>query len=429
LTSVRTPDPIHGFIEIPNWLLEIQDTEPVRRMMFIRQLGLKAYIDFPGAIHTRYAHVLGTMHLANKLINILNKKDVSDGVKDVLCDNKNTIMAAAFLHDVAHGPFSHTVDFVLKRQLNTSHEKISENIIKKFSTLADYSIPLDRVIRIINGNHSFDFISGIMDSQIDIDKLDYLLRDAHNIGYKYSFDLDHFLNFYTVIGDRADLSRCILGLEDNNETIVTAQIFVLIWSGMYELAYYKDKSRIAEKMLEKATLYACDQQENDVKEHFTSIDNYIKLYDDMLLEKLEKLEGYPQMIVKRIKQRNVFNKVIEYDISKLQKDGVSLDDVQIKLLSQNPDKISEEITQKLCDKLNVGKYKIICDIIQSRVPKDIFLDNVDKDNQPIVLRERSPIISNLESNTLIKIYSESSTIKDEIKTQIVGILSDLNDTG
>ena len=65
------PDPIHGSIEMPSWLINISKERSVRRMMFIRQLGLKAYVDYPGAIHTRYSHVQGVMHLAGRVVDLL----------------------------------------------------------------------------------------------------------------------------------------------------------------------------------------------------------------------------------------------------------------------------------------------------------------------------------------------------------------------
>lgn len=97
--------------------------------------------------------------------------------------------------------------------------------------------------------------------------------------------MDHFLNFYTIIGKPEKLPGCILGLEKNNEAIVTSQIFTLIWSGMYDLVYYSERSRIAEKMLEKATLYAYEKDQS-INAYFSSIEEYVKLYDDMLLDNL-----------------------------------------------------------------------------------------------------------------------------------------------
>ncbi len=124
-----TLDPIHGRIEIPSWLTRIDRNPSVRRMMFIRQLGLKAYIDFPGAIHTRYLHGLGAMHLAGKISDLLAEKEKEKGhtsTAENLRDSKNTLMAAGFLHDIGHGPFSHAVDHAMHTISGRSHEDLAE---------------------------------------------------------------------------------------------------------------------------------------------------------------------------------------------------------------------------------------------------------------------------------------------------------------
>ena len=111
--KLRYPDPIHGTIELPDWFPIVANQESVRRMMFIRQLGLKAYVDFPGAIHTRFSHALGTMQLGRELVNMLSdelKKAGQPGKAANLAANLNTLMAAGFLHDIGHGPFSHAID-------------------------------------------------------------------------------------------------------------------------------------------------------------------------------------------------------------------------------------------------------------------------------------------------------------------------------
>jgi len=128
------PDPIQGSIELPLWLISIIEEPTIRRMLFIRQLGLKAYIDFPGAIHTRYSHSLGTMQLAHRLVSMLSKKMQDKGNKIIAANlraNENNLMAAGFLHDIGHGPFSHVLDFVMKKVYAKTHEELSEIFINQ----------------------------------------------------------------------------------------------------------------------------------------------------------------------------------------------------------------------------------------------------------------------------------------------------------
>ena len=201
------PDPIQGTIELPLWLVGIKDEPAIRRMMFIRQLGLKAYMDFPGAIHTRYSHALGTMHLAGRMTEMISEKMVKKGKHSVaknLKDNLNNIMAAGFLHDIGHAPFSHAADYILKRITNKSHEQLSEDIIRNKipAEIEDWGINKNSVIQLIQTKaHRNPFLGQIINGPLDSDKLDYLLRDAYHVGLKYSFDLNHFLRSYVVIGE------------------------------------------------------------------------------------------------------------------------------------------------------------------------------------------------------------------------------------
>ncbi len=119
------PDPIAGKIELPSWLVRIKEEPAVRRMLFIRQLWLKAYIDFPGAIHTRYSHALGAMFLAEKTTDLLiQKMKRKSNIEKSLESSKQQLIAAGFLHDIAHGPFSHAVDFAMRQISGKSHEDL-----------------------------------------------------------------------------------------------------------------------------------------------------------------------------------------------------------------------------------------------------------------------------------------------------------------
>lgn len=226
------PDPIAGKIELPTWLIKIKEEHAVRRMLFIRQLGLKAYIDFPGAIHTRYSHALGVMYLAKKITDFLLQKMKAKNkalIEDSLETNEETLIAAGFLHDIAHGPFSHAVDFAMRKISGKTHEELAKDIILDSlpSDLAN-RINEQQVIKLTQGRHDYPFLSQIISGPIDIDKLDYLLRDAYHVGLKYSFDLDYFLDSYTILGDEECLNKCRLGIEDTPQAIVTTELFLVM---------------------------------------------------------------------------------------------------------------------------------------------------------------------------------------------------------
>ena len=310
-------DPIHGTIIIPDWLIPIIDEKPIRRMMFIRQLGLKSYIDFPGAIHTRYSHSLGVMHLAGRLIEMLAEKEQNSGNREAsnnIKDNRNNIMAAGFFHDIGHGPFSHVVDYALGKFANTDHSELTLKIINKFTDLETRGIFPKKVHEIITRKHEHPFINDIVNGPMDADKLDYLLRDAYHVGFKYTFDLNHFLNNLRVLGDAdVSLKHRELGTGSDSDSRVSAEIFFVIWKGMYDLVYHVAHSRIAEKMLEKSVIL---RAENDITfgRIFTdvknNIDRYMELDDDKMLNILKNGNDYAPVLVNNI----IDNKTLFSDI-------------------------------------------------------------------------------------------------------------------
>lgn len=411
----KIPDPVHNSIKIPVWLTDIENRSEVRRMMFIRQLGLKAYVDFPGAIHTRYSHVLGAMHLAGILVDKLIDKSNSDVIKETLSSNRNNIMAAGFLHDIGHGPFSHAVDFVLKTILQKNHEKISGDIIEKLDELEKYGISKNAIIKIINKRHEYPFIADIINGPLDVDKLDYLLRDAHHVGLRYGFDLEYFIDNYKILGNYNEPKNCKLGLMNKDEAIVTCEIFVLIWRNMYELVYYKQNSRIAEKMLEKAVLLAIQDNCNDVKSFFTNIDRFIELYDDKLLDMLSNCNNnYIRNVVNGIRTKNLFKPVRHnFDFKEQETLNKEQETNFYTEVINDPDTASDKLSLKLCERMRRDRYEIIADIITTKKPHEIDIE-INSNEEPLTVNEKSDIISAIKHKNILKIYVEPTrSIKSE----------------
>lgn len=398
------PDPIAGTIELPTWLVKIKDEPAIRRMLFIRQLGLKAYVDFPGAIHTRYSHALGTMYLARKIADLLIQK-MNDRGKRTLAENlsvnRERLMAAGFLHDIAHGPFSHAVDFAMRKITGKSHQDLAEEII--VNTLpSDLENWIDKrqVIKLIQGEHDYPFLSEIINGPIDIDKLDYLLRDAHHVGLRYSFDLDYFLGSYTILGDEDYLSTCKLGLENNQQAIVTTELFLVIWRSMYDLVYHVQDSRIAEKMLEKAILLNKDNDQITGK--FKDVNNFLELYDDNLLNMLIDSGGKSAELISDIKTNKLYRILID---NELDQEHFQMSPKFLASL-KDENEISDFLSKELNREYEQSEYQYICDIITSKAPSEIQIDDIDKDTGEYVnLRKRSNIVGAIQSLRRLKIYA------------------------
>jgi len=383
-------------------------------MTLIRQLGLKAYIDFPGAIHTRFSHALGVMELAGRITDLLitrlateNKPKAVSNLKD----NRNTIMAAGFMHDIGHGPFSHAVDFPLNKLSGKTHEEISTRIIsEELGELEHHRISIESVNRIITARHRFPFISSIVNGPLDADKLDYLLRDSHHVGLKYALDMENFIEGYTVLGDDKDLSKSELGLENTPEAVTSAEIFLTIWKGMYDLVYHVENSRIAEKMLERAILAGCSD-DKDLRGIFQSPEKVTQLYDEKLLEALEKIKGFPQDTAAAImSKRGLFVKIYDRELSVGQFPGISQNFLEA-IRPAGASEASFGLSKKVCETLKTEQDQIICDLVKSRVPHSIHVDERDSHGDPIELKSKSSIIGAIKEKIRLKAYIHPSLQK------------------
>ena len=162
-------DPIYGFISIPDeFIFDIIEHPYLQRLRRISQLGL-SHLVYPGAVHTRFQHVIGAMHLMGKAISVLKKKGhcISD-------QEKRAVLLAILLHDIGHGPFSHALEFDIVKSV--THENISAYFIKRLETL--FGPDLQLALTIFEDNYHKPFLYQLVSSQLDMDRLDYLNRDS-----------------------------------------------------------------------------------------------------------------------------------------------------------------------------------------------------------------------------------------------------------
>ena len=166
-------DPIHGFITVPKGtILRLIDHPYVQRLRRIRQLGL-GYLVFPAAEHSRFSHAIGALELAQRVLNNLREKDTTISQPEY----DGTLMAI-LLHDVGHGPLSHTLEHSLIKDFN--HEMMSLAIMKKLNK--EFDGALDTAISIFTNQHKKKFLYQLISSQLDLDRLDYLRRDSFFTG-------------------------------------------------------------------------------------------------------------------------------------------------------------------------------------------------------------------------------------------------------
>ena len=178
-------DPVHGFVSVPKGLvLSLIETPEVQRLRRIRQLGL-GFLVFPGAVHTRFEHGIGAMALMQEALDTLREKGT---VMDT--DEIDGALAAALLHDVGHGPFSHTLEHQLLPPGPSGrphhHERMSRALIRRIDRRlgAPAGRPgrLATALAIFDGTYERPFFHSLVASQLDMDRLDYLRRDSFYTG-------------------------------------------------------------------------------------------------------------------------------------------------------------------------------------------------------------------------------------------------------
>jgi uncharacterized protein len=166
-------DPVHGFVSVPRGdLFDLIGTSQLQRLRRIRQLGV-GYMVFPGAEHSRFGHALGAMALMKDALHTLMDKGTDISPEEVFSGS-----AAALLHDIGHGPFSHTLEDVLIHGFH--HETMSRRLIVGLNEKLEGRLEL--ALRIFDGAYERPFLHELVSSQLDMDRLDYLRRDSYYTG-------------------------------------------------------------------------------------------------------------------------------------------------------------------------------------------------------------------------------------------------------
>ena len=166
-------DPVFGFLSIPNDLIyDVLQHPYVQRLNRIRQLGL-SYLVYPGAMHSRFGHSLGAMHLMHEAIASLRLKEI-----EITEHEETSAMIAILLHDIGHGPFSHVLEHTLVE--GVTHEDISLLMMERINM--DLNGQLDTAIAIFKNEYPKHFLHQLISSQLDVDRMDYLCRDSFFTG-------------------------------------------------------------------------------------------------------------------------------------------------------------------------------------------------------------------------------------------------------
>ena len=207
-------DPVYGFVQIKSDLIFDVIQHPLfQRLRRIRQLGLTDLV-YPGALHTRFQHAIGAMHLMSLALDTLRSKGIEISHKEY-----EACQLAILLHDIGHGPFSHALEFSLLPGI--SHESLSFLFMKQLNN--DFNNSLTTALSIFQNTYPRKFFNQLVSSQLDMDRLDYLKRDS----------------FFTGVSEGAvGVDRIIQMLHVKDDQIVVEE------KGLYSLENFLNARRL-----------------------------------------------------------------------------------------------------------------------------------------------------------------------------------------
>lgn len=241
-------DPVHGLIAFEErreaLIAPLLATREVQRLRRVRQLGLASLV-FPGAEHSRFAHAVGAAFVMSRLLDRLER--IGTKIRPEAMDDA---IAAALLHDLGHGPFSHLYEDVLPRA--KTHEEWTITILRDPSTEIHRALERWRegmsedVIALLEGRSTSPVLSRAVSGTLDVDRMDYLLRDSLMTGVSYGlYDLDWLLEGLTVIEHLGEPRIAILG----RKGIPPIEAFFLGRHHMYQQVYHHKAVRAAETLV------------------------------------------------------------------------------------------------------------------------------------------------------------------------------------
>jgi len=320
-------DPLYGFISLEGGIiLDLIEHSYFQRLRRISQLGLTCLV-YPGALHTRFHHAVGAMHLMQKAISVLRKKghNISD-------DEAEGAKIAILLHDIGHGAYSHALEHSIVE--NVSHEDLSLFYMKKLNK--EFSGKLNLAIKIFKGNYNKKYLHQLVSSQLDMDRIDYLNRDSFYSGVQEGVvGVERIINMLNVVDNK---------LVVESKGIYSVEKFLISRRFMYWQVYYHKTVVSAEQMLIKILQRAKELSQNNIELFGTSslqllLKNNFNLNDfesnPKVLEAFTSLDDFDVMCA--IKEwQNHSDKILAYLSNKIVKREL----FKVKILDKPMDKIS-----------------------------------------------------------------------------------------
>lgn len=301
-------DPIHKNIKFTLIEKELIDCYVFQRLRRIRQLA-GAYLVYPGALHSRFEHSIGSMFLAGLAGQTLFEKNYFSEQ-----DTVQKVRIAALLHDIGHGPFSHLFEEVLKDTEKFSHEDLGHRIITETiisDIIKKYGYDPKDISFLSFGKHKINFLNEIISGGLSVDLMDYLPRDSYFSGTEYGK-----IDYHRIINSLEVTSKNVLGI--NKSALYSYESMLISRYQMFKSVYFHKTVRSGEVML----LNSMKMQNKSLSlTDFDSLDDYFRLHDELVLDMLtghygtvtkENKNTIPIRLAKDYKNRKLLKCIYEY---------------------------------------------------------------------------------------------------------------------
>jgi hypothetical protein len=248
-------DPLWNNIRVDPLALRLVDTRAFQRLRYVRQLGL-AHLVYPGATHTRFDHALGVYHLAQRALAILDERGALAGIDET---ERRLIPLAGLLHDIGHYPFSHAIEELEERRIPGDHEALAGRFLEDAEVRAALtSVAPDgpaRIEALIRGR-SDSPLQGLVSGSLDLDKIEYLMRDARFCGVPFGMvDVDRLLYALTVV-EAPDTGRREVAVLEKGVAALESLLFAKYQ--MFRNVYWHHAVRAATVMYKRIVAVALD---------------------------------------------------------------------------------------------------------------------------------------------------------------------------
>ena len=322
-------DPIHGNIKADDLEIRLIDTPQMQRLRRIRQNGF-CYLVYPAMTSSRFEHSLGVMHIAGL---------VSDHL-ELSKKQRRLLRVSGLLHDIGHCAFSHSSEEVL-RKYNLSHEENSAQVVMNSEIseiLTEEGINPKEVAEFIKGKGE---IAKLLSSEIDIDKMDYLVRDSYYAGVAYGvIDLERVIEGIKLVNDEVVLKK---GSLEAVESLLISRTL------MYQTVYRHHTKRIIESMFKHALNFLFDMKMIDYK-------RFVRFDDLDIISILRNSKGYGKDIIRRIDNRILFKQFFQENISAISEN-----------FRRDMEESVEKIEKKISQDFGIQKGYLLIDMPEMRL--------------------------------------------------------------